>query len=179
MGRFLGKYADKGRFTMICLVTAGLIHASLSFVSIAYAAHYNATVTGYAFGLYGAAGVRLEQWHFANHPPGTMCGGQRDSSGDWPWGTRIQMDNPVMQHDAINNAYYESDFYLYDNTTESPVANSPSKGMTLSTSCPCLFSPVFQPRSASLAGCQRILGVGSPQFIGAVLSCYLGHPKMR
>jgi hypothetical protein len=52
----------------------------------------------------------------------------------------------------------------------------------LSTSCPCLFSPVFQPRSASLAGCQRILGVGS-QFIRAagfqeveVLSC--GYVKI-
>jgi hypothetical protein len=170
MGRFLGKYADKAQFIMICLVTAGLVYASLSFVSTAYAAHYNATVTGYAFGLYGAAGVKLQQWHFANHPPGTMCGGQRDSSGDWPWGTRIHMDNSVMQHDAVNNAYYRSNFYLYDNGDPQC-----QKGlnwadlhfgryyqwMWSSCCCPGTPNPVCEPGWNGVDNCQDAINFGS------------------
>jgi hypothetical protein len=115
MGRFLGKHTSKVQFIMICLVTACLVYVSLSFVKTVHATHYNATVTGYGFGGQGAAGVYMQQWHFANHPPGTMCNGQRDWSGDWAWGTRITMDNYVQLHDSYNNAYYRSNFYLYDN----------------------------------------------------------------
>jgi hypothetical protein len=112
--RFL-KHTDKARFIVICLIVASTVYASLSFVSTVRAAHYTATVTGYAFGYKGASGQVLQQWHFANHPPGTQCGGQRDPSGDWPWGTKIVMDNPVPQRDQLNNPYTRRAFYLYDN----------------------------------------------------------------
>jgi hypothetical protein len=82
----------------------------------AYAAtHYNATTTAYAFGGTGAAGVWLQQYHVANHPPGTLCNGQTDPSGTWAWGTRIVMDGDVLQHASNNNSYYRRTFYLYDN----------------------------------------------------------------
>lgn len=97
-------------------ITALVTYLMLSTISVAEASqHYNATVTGYAFGYQGAAGVTLQQNHVANHAPGTMCGGQRDWSGDWAWGTRITMDSAVTQHDAVNTTYTRTTFYLYDN----------------------------------------------------------------
>lgn len=170
MGRFLGRYADKARFMAICLVTASIVYGSLSFVSTARATTYSATVTGYAYGLYGAAGVRLEQYHFANHPPGTMCDGQRDWSGDWAWGTQITMSTPVSMRNATNTQYYRSVFYLEDNGDPNCV-----KGMNwvdihfgryrypwwYGCSCSGTPNPVCDPGWNSVNNCQNAIDFGS------------------
>lgn len=54
-----------------------------------------ATMTGFAFGgMSSASGEENKQGTFANHPPGA-CGG-RDSSADWPFGTKIKISNPPV-----------------------------------------------------------------------------------
>jgi len=120
MKAFVSKHADRAQFVVICLTIAGMAYAFLLFASTAHASvrareTHTATATGYAFGGTGAAGVQMQQWHFANHPPGTQCGGGTDPSGNWPWGTKITMDLPVVQHSSTNGAYNRYSFWLYDN----------------------------------------------------------------
>ena len=105
------------RFFAVCLTSAVVVYFSLAVIQVAYAATYYASVTGYAFASTSASGVTLQQNHFANHPPRTMCGypPSRDWSGDWPWGTQITMANPVTQKNVNNVAYTRRVFYLYDN----------------------------------------------------------------
>lgn len=102
-------------FVVICLLTASLIYFTLSVGTVHASTHYNAKTTAYAFGGTGAAGVWMEQYHVANHPPNTICDGQVDPSGIWPWGTQIMMDEDILQHSSNNTLYYRRAFYLYDN----------------------------------------------------------------
>ena len=105
------------RMFVVCLLSAGVVYFSLATIEAVYATTYYAKVTGYAFASTSASGMTLQQNHFANHPPQTMCGNPpiRDWSGDWPWGTQITMANPVTQRTVSNVAYTRRVFYLYDN----------------------------------------------------------------
>jgi hypothetical protein len=89
-------------FVVVCLLTASMIYLTLSVGTVHASTHYNANTTAYAFGGTGAAGVWMEQNHVANHPPNTICNGQVDPSGIWPWGTQIVMDEDVLQHSSNN-----------------------------------------------------------------------------
>ncbi len=103
------------RFLITCLVSATVVYFALVTSQRVYAASYTAYVTGYAFASTSASGFPMVQGRFANHPPGTICNGSRDWSGDWPWGTRITMIYPITLRNSSNSAYTRSDFYLYDN----------------------------------------------------------------
>lgn len=86
------------QFLGICVCVASLVYAGIYFgVGDVLASTHTATTTAYAFGGTGAAGVQMQQYHVANHPPNTYCGGSIDPSGVWAWGTRITMDTNVWQ----------------------------------------------------------------------------------
>jgi hypothetical protein len=57
------------------------------------------------------AGVTIIQGHFSNHYR-EYC--PNDPSSWWTWGTRIDMENSIPQHDRNGQIEHYSTFYLYD-----------------------------------------------------------------
>lgn len=111
-----GLLSHRVQFIIACLAAASTVYGSLTLVGTVHAApfasHHNATVSGYAYGYIGAAGWVLEQYHFANHPSGTCD--PDDPAGNWPFGTEIEMGEPVTMHDQLNRSYHRYTFYKAD-----------------------------------------------------------------
>jgi hypothetical protein len=73
---------------------------------------YYGRFTGYAMGnRNGGSGIELIQGHFANHHY-ESC--PSDPAAAWPYGTRIDTDNVIPQHDQFGQTVNYITFYLQD-----------------------------------------------------------------
>jgi hypothetical protein len=146
-------------------------------------ATYQATMTGYAFGNQTGADTShdLAQGDFANHPP-NACYDQndpnnhpKDSSGDWPWGTAIQLDSPttVTEWEELPNGKDESVDYaelmLHDNGDPGCTQGYFwvdiyfGRFKQVSQSCVCSGSPNGVCTDSHLNNCQDATNWGSVQ----------------
>lgn len=74
--------------------------------------HYYGRFTGYAMGnRNGGGGIELIQGHFANHHYETC---PSDPAAAWPYGTRIDTDNTIPQHNQLGQTVNYATFYLQD-----------------------------------------------------------------